>query len=385
MSSTGHDSIIDFLVVDDEQIMRTLVLRTLRSFGATNLLSASNANEALQKMRKQQVRFVITDWLMPQMTGIELIRVIREDPKLFATPILILTGVSTAEAVFCAMEEGADGYLVKPFSATNLMNSIQSIQQRKANPLETLITEMTRLKLQGSYDEVIRLGQQILQKKRNPNVLFIMGECLAKNKQYSDAIESLQESAQAEKCGKSNHLIGQIYMEQGDQKRGIAHLKLASDQCPLTQNRKVNLAGAYFQSGQEKEAEAVIDTIMRSTPTNLIKADLGKLYLEQGDLDKAKSLLKTAVIPTLETVHIFNDYAISLRRHGHYKESEVIYRKCIELVPDSFALRFNAGIVYYKMKNYPKAQSMFEQVLQLNPAYKAARVFLQKVTHKASS
>ena len=368
---------VEFLVVDDEQIIRTLVFRALRSSGAKNLLAASNANEALKMLRRHRVQFVITDWLMPRMTGIELIRVSREDPRLFTTPFLVLTGISTAESVLCAMEEGADGYLVKPFSPANLLKSIRIIQQRKADPLQTLITEMTRLKLNHAYDEAIGIGRQILAKRRDPNVLFMLGECLAKSKQYSDAIESLQESAQSEKCGKSTDLIGKIYMEQGEHEQGIAHLKRASEQCPLIQNRKVHLAEAYFKSGQDQEAETVIYRLLRSNPTNLIMADLGRLYLEQGDLDKAKSLLRSTVVPTSENVHIFNNYAISLRRRKQYKESEAIYRRCIELVPDSFALYFNAGIVYDKLKNHAKAKRMFEQALRLNPAYEPAKVFLE--------
>ncbi len=376
MPSDGSET-IEFLVVDDEQIIRTLVCRALRSRGARNLLAAPNANEALKMMRKHKVQFVITDWVMPRMTGIELIRASREDPRLFATPFLVLTGISTAESVLCAMEEGADGYLVKPFSPAHLLKSIRLIQQRKADPLQTLITEMTRLKLNQAYDEAIAIGRQILAKKRDPNVLFMLGECLAKNKQYPDAIESLQESAQSEKCGKSTDLIGKIYMEQGEHGQAIDHLQRACEQCPLIQNRKVDLAEAYFKAGQDREAETVIDNLLRSNPTNLIMADLGRVYLEQGDLDKAKSLLKSTVVPTAENVHIFNNYAISLRRRKQYKESETIYRRCIELVPDSFALYFNAGIVYNKLKNHAKAKRMFEQALRLNPSYEPAKVFLE--------
>ncbi len=382
---SDDDPIIEFLVVDDEQIMRTLVFRSLRTWGVTNIVSVSSGHEALRIMREQRVQFVITDWLMPQMTGIELVRVVRQDPQLFTAPMLILTGINTAEAVMCAMEEGADGFLVKPFSPANLMKNIRSIQQRKADPLQTLITAMARLKLQGAYDEAINIGKEILKRKKDANVLFMLGECLAKNKQYSDAIESLEESAQMEKCGKSQHLIGKIYLEQGDQEQGIEHMEVAAQQCPLILDRKVDLAEAYFKSGQDNEAEAVIDTILRSNPTNLILASLGRIYVGQGDLDKAKSLLKTTAIPTAETAHIFNNYAIALRKLGQYKESEAIYRRCIELVPNSRELYFNGGIVYYKMEDYPKAQAMFEKALALAPDYKPARVYLETVIKKIAS
>lgn len=369
--------IIEYLVIDDEKLIHSLVIRMLRSCGFNNFRSVYGANEALRVMRRQNVGFVITDWIMPQMTGIELIKVIREDPQLFATPILVLTGVCTAEGVMCAMEEGADGYLVKPFTALNLKRTILSIELGKMDSFQTRMTDMTRLKLQGAYDDAVEVGRELLETKRDPNVLFMMGECLARSKRYRDAVEVLEESALGEKCGKSNNLIGKIFMEQGDSERGIGRLEEASDRCQLILHRKVDLAEAYLKAGQEEEAEEVVEHVLRSSPTNLILADLGRIYLEHDDIERAGSFLENGVIPTPETTPIFNNYAISLRRHGQYEQSEAIYRKCIELVPDSFALYFNAGLVYRLMKDHVRAKEMFKQALRLNPAYEPAKVFLK--------
>ncbi len=382
MSLQGNEP-VDFLIVDDEKLIHSLVIRSLRSYGLKNLLSVYSANEALKILRNRKVNFVITDWIMPQMTGIELIQVIRNDPELFATPVVFLTGVCSAEGVVCAMEEGADGYLIKPFSPAKLMKSIISIKKAKADPLHASIIEMTRLKLQGRHHEAVRVGKEILEKRRDSKVLFMLGECLAKVKQYPAAVDALAESARSEKCGRSTNLLGKIYMEQGEQEKGLDHMRRASEQCSLTrQRRQVDLAEAYFKSGMTDEAEAVVDTILKSNPTNLILADIGKLYLDQGDVERAGSFLENGVVPTPETVHIFNNYAISLRRREMYKESEEIYRKCIELVPDSFALYFNAGMVYSKMGQFGQAIEMFENALRINPDYEPARVFLETVRSK---
>lgn len=382
MSSTC-DEHIDYLIVDDEKLIHSLVIRMLRSSGFRNFCSAYDANEALRIMRQQKVGFLITDLIMPLMTGIELIRVIRADPNLFATPSIILTGICSAESVLYAMEEGADGYLIKPFTADKLVNAINSIRQRRADGMQSEIVEMTRLKLHGDYSGAIKIAKDILKKKKDYNVLFMLGECLTKIKQHPAAVTVLTESAHGEKCGKSNNLIGKIYMEQGEHEKGIEHLKLASEQSSLNLGKMVDLAQAYFKSDRISEAEAVVDTILKSNPTNLILADVGNLYLEQGDIEKAGSFLDKNVLPTQETIHTFNTYGIYLRRIMQYEKSEAIYRKCLQLITDSFALYFNAGMVYIKMKNYPQAEIMLEHVIRLNPDYEPAKIYLETVRSKA--
>lgn len=378
MTSEDHNP-IDFLIVDDEDLIHVFVSRMLRSSGYRNILCVSSANEALRVMRSGNVKFLITDWLMPKMTGIELVRVVREDPQLFSIPIIMLTAVSTVAAVMCAIEEGSDGYMVKPFTADKLMKTIASIMQKRANPLYPKISEMTRLKLVGDFTGAIAVGKEILKVSRDPNVLFSLGECLKQNNQYQDAVEVLQESARSEKCGKSNNLLGKLLMDHGEQEQGIEHLELASQQCPLLQKRKVDLAEAFFQAGRESEAETVVEGLLKSDPTNLILADLGKIYLEHGDIERAGSFLKEGVTPTPETVPTFNNYAIALKRRGLFAESEAIYKKCIDLVPDSFVLYFNAGMVYDKMDKREKAKEMFEHALRLNPTYEPARICLESL------
>ncbi|MFY8144859.1 MAG: response regulator [Caulobacter sp.] len=115
------------LVVDDYKTTIKIVHGLLRQLGFTNLDEAENGEEALRKLRTQSYQLVISDWNMEPMTGIELLRSVRADSALRATPFIMITAESKVENVVAAKQAGANNYIVKPFSAEALKQKIASI------------------------------------------------------------------------------------------------------------------------------------------------------------------------------------------------------------------------------------------------------------------
>jgi two-component system chemotaxis response regulator CheY len=115
------------LVVDDYKTTIKIVHGLLRQLGFTNLDEAENGEEALRKLRERSYQLVISDWNMEPMTGIELLRSVRADNALRATPFIMITAESKVENVVAAKQAGANNYIVKPFSAEALKQKIASI------------------------------------------------------------------------------------------------------------------------------------------------------------------------------------------------------------------------------------------------------------------
>lgn len=127
---------LQFLVVDDFQTMRRILATLLREMGYTKVLEAENGKKALQCLHAElagatPVDFVIADWNMPEMDGMELLQAIRQDVRLASLPVLMVTAEAKRENIISAAHAGADGYIVKPFNATTLQQKLQSILQRK--------------------------------------------------------------------------------------------------------------------------------------------------------------------------------------------------------------------------------------------------------------
>jgi two-component system chemotaxis response regulator CheY len=118
-----------FLVVDDFSTMRRIVRNLLKELGFTNVDEAEDGEAALQKLRAGGFDFVISDWNMPNVTGIELLRQIRADAALKHLPLLMITAEAKKENIIEAAQAGASGYIVKPFTAATLDEKLNKIFQ----------------------------------------------------------------------------------------------------------------------------------------------------------------------------------------------------------------------------------------------------------------
>jgi len=121
---------LKYLVVDDFATMRRVVKGQLRELGIENMDEAEDGLAALVALRKGEFGFVITDWNMPNMQGIDLLRAIRSDSILHHLPVLMVTAENKRENIIEAAQAGVNGYIVKPFTADVLKEKLEAIFKR---------------------------------------------------------------------------------------------------------------------------------------------------------------------------------------------------------------------------------------------------------------
>ncbi len=125
------DRNIKILVVDDAPMIRRILKNVLKEMGFTNIDEAEDGQVALQKLRSGKYDFVITDWNMPNLTGIELVQEIRKDPKLKDIPVMMVTAEAKKENIILALKSGVNNYIVKPFTPENVKSKIEAIFSAK--------------------------------------------------------------------------------------------------------------------------------------------------------------------------------------------------------------------------------------------------------------
>jgi len=118
------------LVVDDFSTMRKIIRNLLSEIGYINHVGADDGTTALPMLKQGDFDFLITDWNMPGMDGIELLKRVRADENLATMPVLLVTAEAKKEQIVDAARAGVNGYIVKPFNATVLKNKIEQILKR---------------------------------------------------------------------------------------------------------------------------------------------------------------------------------------------------------------------------------------------------------------
>lgn len=121
------DKNIQVLIVDDYKTMLRIIRNLLKQLEFDNVEEATDGQEALQKLRAGNFGLVISDWNMAPMTGLDLLKEVRADARLKATPFIMITAESKTENVVAAKQAGVSNYIVKPFNAETLREKIEKV------------------------------------------------------------------------------------------------------------------------------------------------------------------------------------------------------------------------------------------------------------------
>lgn len=124
------DKNMSILVVDDFPTMRRIVRSLLKELGFTNVEEAEDGQDALNKLKAGSFEFVVSDWNMPNLDGLEMLKQIRADDALKDLPVLMVTAEAKKENIIAAAQAGANGYVVKPFTSATLEEKLNKIFEK---------------------------------------------------------------------------------------------------------------------------------------------------------------------------------------------------------------------------------------------------------------
>ena len=121
-----------FLIVDDSSTMRRIIINTLQKIGFRDVAEAANGREGIDRLAAGDIEMIITDWNMPEMTGIDFIRTVRTQPATKNIPVLMVTTNAAKDDIVQALQAGVNNYVIKPFTPETLREKIDAVLSREA-------------------------------------------------------------------------------------------------------------------------------------------------------------------------------------------------------------------------------------------------------------
>jgi two-component system, chemotaxis family, chemotaxis protein CheY len=118
------------LVVDDFTTMRKIIKNVLKQINLENVVEAENGKHALDILKKEEIDLIISDWVMPEMTGIDFLKACKQDDGLKNVPFLMVTAEAQKDCIMEAIRSGVDNYIVKPFTPEKLQGAIEKARAR---------------------------------------------------------------------------------------------------------------------------------------------------------------------------------------------------------------------------------------------------------------
>jgi two-component system chemotaxis response regulator CheY len=379
-----EDKNILFLVVDDQFNVRRMVINFLRAFGYARSAEAADGHKALERLQAGDVGFVISDWNMPTMTGLDLLKRVRADQRFKTLPFLMVTAEVLEQVVAEAIEESVDGYIVKPFQAKTLIDKIEEVldKRRAPDPLDLALRRGYEHLGEGRPAEALdqfMLAQEL--NDQSPRVHLALGEALEALDEPERAIASYQAAlAASDRFVKAHDRLAALYARVGQGDKAVVHLAKAAKVSPRNPRRQLDMGRMLMEQGRTEEAAKALNFARETAQDDpSLASEVGELFLSAGlNLDAAKAF-KSAVTIDPNQVHIYNRLGIAYRRQKLFAEAVAEYQRALEVAPEDENLYFNMAVAYAEGGQRDQAAKALQMALGLRPDFGEARALLERL------
>ncbi|MBF0559467.1 MAG: response regulator [Nitrospirae bacterium] len=379
---------IKCLVVDDESSMLRTISNMLARIGFKSVVSAENGKKALEIIKAKHVDMVIADVLMPEMTGIELFKTIREDRNYDHIIFIFVTAEATRRTVARAAEEGGEGYIIKPFVMGVLEDKIARALENKFKPgsLETCLKDFVAAMAKKDYhsaEEALckasALAPDAAKVMHNFGVL-----ALAKGN-VDRAIECYKEAIKKNPMYvKSYNALGEIYENMGDLGSAIKYYKYAHNISPANTERVLVLSKLFYKAGEKDQAETILKDAVSNLREDMAESAhlLGEIYLAKNEREKALEILKKAYKQNPTDIYIMESLAEAYRRMAQPQPALELYKDCLKISPDNSQVYYSMSKTYLETSDKTNAIETLKKAWVLNPHSKEITADLKALAEK---
>ncbi len=380
---SDKNSLKPILVVDDIQPVRETIINILKVLGYKNFLQASNGKEAIEILKKEDVHFIISDWKMPVLNGLELLRWVRANPKTKDTPFLFITSKGDKEDIARAAEEKVTDFIVKPIDVQVFIEKVSSLEKEreKRKKIKEFLKNVKDLIEKGKKEEAEnKINEFVAKNRERPNLLVELAK-IYKKIDLDRAMKFLN------KAIKENPIYFEAWLEVADlyeklkkADEALKALKKAYEINPNSSNVLYRLGRVYLILNELDKAKNYFYMALKADPKNEeLVQNIWNLYLDFELVDRVVKDFEHIIFERL-TVKTLNNFAVSLRKSGKIKEAIDAYRQALKKEPQNEHIHYNIAIAYIDLKREDRAIQHLEKALKINPKFEMAAKVLKKLT-----
>lgn len=389
-SLAGYFKTGKILIVEDMQNMRRAIKNILTSMGIKHkqIIQANDGDIALKILRNegQNIIFVLLDWNMPRVPGIEVLMEIKEDDHLRKIPVLIVTAETNEEQIVQAVEYNVKNYIIKPFIAQTLREKMLNI----INPPEylQLIEEGEKRIKQGRFDEALVILEDVLKSKPDSaSIRILMGKAYEEIKENEKARQLYEEAIEKNpQYLRAHDVLSNFLLKTGKKEEALSSLEVAVKISPLNANRQVLVGNLALETrGDMERAQTAFRAAMKQTPQ--MAEEIAEIYLKNGFHKKAEEFFRTSLSKE-KNAYIYNRLGIALRKQKKWKKAIEEYKKALSLEPDDDAIFYNMAMAYLegdKIEGGKKKDAIrcLKKASGINPNFMDAKKMLKKLQYAA--
>ncbi|MGD0283466.1 MAG: tetratricopeptide repeat protein [Dissulfurispiraceae bacterium] len=379
---------IKCLVVDDEPSMRKTVSNMLGKLGFTSVITAENGKRAMDIIKISPVDLVIADINMPEMTGVELFKTVREDKNYDNMVFIFVTAEATRQTVARAAEEGGEGYIIKPFVMGILEDKIAKALEKKFKPgsvescLNDFSAAMAKKDFQRAEDA---LGKAAALVPDAAKVIHNFGLLYLARGDVKRAIEFFKEAiVKNPMFVKSYNALGEIYENMGDVASAIKYYQGAFEISPANTERLLALSKLFYKTGEKDRAETILKDAVSYMREDIAESAhlMGEMYLARNESEKALEMLKKAYHQNPSDISIMESLAEAYRKGGQPQQALELYKDCLKIAPDNAIIYYNMSKTHLEMADKINAIETMKTAWRLNPHSKEITADLKALAEK---
>ncbi len=373
-----------FLLVDESSTAREFLADTLRRLGYRHLTHAPDALTAFNILRREKIGFIIADKFLPNLSGLELLREIRETPQLHRTPYMLTASEIDKGDALLASEYGVDAILSKPFVLKDVSKriSMSMANYLGANNIERTYDYAREQYLHGKSQVALDVYRKIIQAFPNSIRARVgAGRCLRVMKQYEIAEKLLTEAIDANR-GQIHalHELAVVYLEMGRSEEAISTFKSAIEASPKNPIR-YELIGAMLMEKQRytESSEILGKAVKLGLSYPVLFEQLGKSLFHSKRHDQALYYFQLALKGDPTNLSFLNSIAICMKEMGRFVEAIDFYNTALKHHPNDHRVMFNKALCLIQRKDLARAKSMLEKILVIDPNYEKAKAKLIQI------